>query len=169
MTMKDIKAVIYTSNTGYSEQYAKILGEKLNLPVYSLKEADVDSGSSVVYIGWLMAGFVKDYNKASKRYDVQAVIGVGMGESATQLDTVRKNNKVPENVPVFVLQGGFDMNRLRGMNKLMMKLMVKKLKKDYADKKDLSDGEKAIVDMLYNGGNYVDEKHLGSVLEWYNG
>ena len=115
-----------------------------------------------------MASFVKDYNKAAKEYKVCAVIGVGMGETGTQLKEVRENNKVPENVPVFVLQGGFDMNKLSGIYKLMMKLMVKKLKKDYEGRNDLSEGEKAIVDMLYNGGNYVDEKHLSTVLEWYN-
>ncbi|MBQ2729586.1 MAG: hypothetical protein IJF69_02295 [Clostridia bacterium] len=166
--MKNVKAIVYTSNTGYSALYAKLLGEKTELPVYSLKEASLKEGTEVIYIGWLMASFVKDYNKAAKEYKVCAVIGVGMGETGTQLKEVRENNKVPENVPVFVLQGGFDMNKLSGIYKLMMKLMVKKLKKDYEGRNDLSEGEKAIVDMLYNGGNYVDEKHLSTVLEWYN-
>ncbi len=166
--MKNISAIVYTSNTGYSEQYAKLLGEKTGLPVYSLRGAVDIEGKDVIYIGWLMAGIVSGYDKAKKKYNVKAVIGVGMGESGTQLDTVRKNNKVPEGVPVFVLQGGFDMNKLSGMYKFMMKLMVKKLKKDYDGRKDLTEGEEAIVDMLYNGGNYVNEKHLGSVLEWYN-
>lgn len=166
--MKEIKGIVYTSNTGYSAQYAKMLGERLSLPVCSLKEADIATNSPVIYIGWLMGGFVSGYAKAAKRYEVKAVIGVGMGETGTQLDTVRKNNKVHEAVPVFVLQGGFDINKLKGIYKLMMKLMVKKLKKDYEGRTDLSEGEKAIVDMLYNGGNYVNEKHLADVLEWYD-
>ncbi len=166
--MKHIKAIIYTYNTGYSAQYAKMLGEKIGLPVYSLKEADVPKNSPVIYIGWLMGGFVSGYAKAAKMYDIKAVIGVGMGETGSQLDTVRKNNKVPESVPVFVLQGGFEINKLRGIYKLMMKLMVKKLKKDYEGRTDLSEGEKAIVDMLYNGGNYVNEKNLVEIYEWYN-
>ena len=32
-------AIVYTSNTGYTQQYAKLLGEKTGLPVYSLDEA----------------------------------------------------------------------------------------------------------------------------------
>jgi len=164
----DIKAIVYMSNTGYSEEYARMLGEKTGVPVYALNKSEVEKGSDVIYIGWLMAGFVSGYGKAAKKYNVKAVIGVGMGESGTQLDTVRKNNKVPEEAPVFVLQGGFDMNKLSGIYKLMMKLMVKKLKKDYEGRTDLSEGEKAIVDMLYNGGNYVNEKYLENVLEWYN-
>ena len=166
--MKNISAIVYTSNTGYSEQYAKLLGEKTGLPVCYLRDAADFEGKDIIYVGWLMAGIVSGYDKAKKKYNVNAVLGVGMGETGTQLDTVRKNNKVPESVPVFVLQGGFDMNKLSGMYKFMMKLMVKKLKKDYAGRKDLTEGEEAIVDMLYNGGNYVSEKHLERVLEWYN-
>ena len=32
-------AIVYTSNTGFTEKYAKLLGGKLFLPVYSLEEA----------------------------------------------------------------------------------------------------------------------------------
>ena len=33
-------AIVYTSNTGHTEKYAKILGEKTDLPVFSLKDAE---------------------------------------------------------------------------------------------------------------------------------
>lgn len=33
------KAIVYTSNTGYTEEYARLLGEETGLPVYSLKDA----------------------------------------------------------------------------------------------------------------------------------
>ena len=32
-------AVVYTSNTGYTAQYASLLGGETGLPVYSLAEA----------------------------------------------------------------------------------------------------------------------------------
>lgn len=31
-----MNAIVYTFNTSFTAQYAKLLGEKLNLPVYSL-------------------------------------------------------------------------------------------------------------------------------------
>ncbi len=34
-----MNAIVFTSNTGHTAKYAKILGEKTGLPVYSLKEA----------------------------------------------------------------------------------------------------------------------------------
>lgn len=33
-------AIVYTSNTGFTEQYARLLGEKTGLPVYPLSEAE---------------------------------------------------------------------------------------------------------------------------------
>lgn len=35
-----INAIVYTSNTGYTAQYARLLGEKTGMPVYSLDEAE---------------------------------------------------------------------------------------------------------------------------------
>ena len=34
-----IKAIVYKSNTGHTEQYAHLLSGKLNIPCYSLREA----------------------------------------------------------------------------------------------------------------------------------
>ena len=33
----EIRAIVYTSNTGHTEKYARMLGEKTGLPVYSLE------------------------------------------------------------------------------------------------------------------------------------
>lgn len=72
----DIKAIVYTSNTGYTAEYAKILADKTSLPLYTLKESkSIEKGTPVIYMGWLMAGSVKDYNKAVKRFDIRMVIG----------------------------------------------------------------------------------------------
>ena len=56
-------AIVYTSNTGFTEKYAKLLGGKLFLPVYSLEEAKgkLAAGAEIIYLGWLMAGTVKGY------------------------------------------------------------------------------------------------------------
>ena len=60
-------AIVYTSNTGYTRQYAKLLGDKTGLPVYFLDEAGakLPPTTSVLYLGWLMAGKVQGYAKAA--------------------------------------------------------------------------------------------------------
>lgn len=64
-----MNAIIYTTNTGSTERYAKLLAQKTGLPVYSLAEAkkQVFAGAEVIYLGWIMAGSVKGYAEAAKR------------------------------------------------------------------------------------------------------
>ena len=161
-------AIVYTSNTGYTAQYAALLGKKTALPVYSLSEAEekLPAGNPVLYLGWLMASAVKGYQKAAKRYRICAVCGVGMGASGSQLGEVRKANAIPEAVPLFTLQGGFDITKLRGVYKLMMTVMVKTAGKGLADKPDRTAEGDVMLDMMLHDGNDVREENLEQVLGW---
>ena len=38
--MLEIRAIVYTSHTGFTARYAGMLGEATGVPVYPLKEAD---------------------------------------------------------------------------------------------------------------------------------
>ena len=162
-------AIVYTSNTGYTRQYAVLLGDKTGLPVYSLEEAaqTLAAGNSVVYLGWLMAGKVQGYAKAAKRYRVEAVCGVGMGATGSQLEDVRKTNALSDALPLFTLQGGFDITRLRGIYRLMMTVMSKTVGKTLAEKQDRTADEDAMLDLLIHGGSCVSEENLAAVMEWY--
>lgn len=161
--------IVYTSNTGYTREYAILLGKKTGLPVYSLAEArkKLAPGEPVIYLGWLMAGKVQGYAEAAKRFQVEAVCGVGMGATGSQIQELRKSNALPEAMPVFTMQGGFDMNRLRGVYKLMMTVMVKTAGKGLANKKDRTPDEDDMLDLMLHGGSRVCEENLAAVLEWY--
>ena len=161
-------SIVYTSNTGYTAEYARLLGDKTGLPVYSLAEAEqkLAAGNRVIYLGWLMAGKVQGYKKAAKRYKVQAVCGVGMGGTGSQLQEVRKANAIPEKTPLFTLQGGFDIQKLSGVYKLMMTIMVKTAGKGLAEKKDRTPDEDVMLEMLTQGGSRVSADNLAEVLAW---
>lgn len=75
-----VEAIVYTSNTGSAAQYAEMLAKETGLAAYSLDEArgKVPADSEVIYLGWVMAGTVKGYATAAKRYIVRAVCAVGM-------------------------------------------------------------------------------------------
>lgn len=161
-------SIVYTSNTGYTAEYARLLGEKTGLPVYSLAEAEqkLAAGNRVIYLGWLMAGKVQGYKKAAKRYKVQAVCGVGMGGTGSQLQEVRKANAIPEKTPLFTLQGGFDIQKLSGVYKLMMTIMVRTAGKGLAEKQDRTPDEDVMLEMLTQGGSRVSAENLAEVLAW---
>ena len=163
-------AIVYTSNTGYTGQYAAMLAEKTGIAVYSLKEAKekLSNDSSVIYLGWLMAGIIKGYKKAQKLFNIVAVCGVGMGATGSQIQDLQKVNELPASLPIFTLQGGFDLKKLRGVYKLMMTIMANTVGKKLTDKKDRTPDEDDMLDLLINGGNRVNDKNLDSVLNWYN-
>lgn len=163
----NIKAIVYTSNTGYTAEYARLLGEKTGLPVYSLEEAkqNLTERTEIVYLGWLMASMVKGYGEASKLYNISLVCGVCLGTGGSQMPEVRKMNKLPKGLPLFTLQGGFDMNKLRGMNKFMMKIMKKILTKQINGKEEQTEDDRAILHMLNEGGSCVSEENLAPVIE----
>ncbi len=77
-----MKAIIYTSNTGSTAEYAQLLGKELNLPVHNLQQAKsmVPAGSEIIYLGWIMAGGIKGYKE------------------------VRDKNAIPQRIPLFTLQ-----------------------------------------------------------------
>ena len=117
-----MKAIVYESYTGHTASYAKLLAERARLPVYSRKDAKtaLRPGDPIVYMGWLNAGNVMGFSRARKRYDVRALCAVGMTERLgdVQVDGIRKKYALAE-LPVFYLAGGFEMDKLRGIYKLM--------------------------------------------------
>ena len=46
-------AIVYTSNTGYTAEYARLLGQATGLTVYSLTEAaeKLTGGKPILYLG----------------------------------------------------------------------------------------------------------------------
>lgn len=102
-----MRAIIYTSNTGSTAKYAKLLSHQICVPSYSMAEAKtkVKLGAEIIYMGWIMTGKIKGYSEAARKYNIQAVCGVGMGQTGTQLVEVKTKNKIPQNIPLFTLQG----------------------------------------------------------------
>ena len=165
-----MEAIIYTTNTGSAEQYAKILTQETGLPAYSMKEAQkkIRPGADVICLGWIMAGTIKGYPAAVRHYQVQAVCAVGMGRTGTQTDAVRKKNCIPGECPLFTIQGNFDVNKLHGMYRMMMELMIRTAGKALAGKKDRTAEEDDMLDMMLRGGERVRRENLMEVLEWYH-
>lgn len=159
------EAIVYTSNTGHTARYADILGVKTGLPVYDIEEAKskLAKNTPIIYMGWLFASRVKGYKKAAKRYNITAVCGVGLCPTGQLLKEVRNAAGIPKDTPLFTVQGGMDYAKLKGINKFMIDMLTRSLKK-----KNSSDpGEKAMLTLIEQGGNFVNKKNLADVIRWY--
>lgn len=160
-----MKAIVYTSNTGHTAAYAKLLGGLTGLSVYSMDEAKklLEKGAPILYLGWLMASSIKGYRKAARKYSIRAVCGVGLCTTGALLDEVRKANVIPSETALFTLQGGMDHEKLHGLYKSMINTLTKFM----AKKDDRTAGEDEMLRLLQTDGYYVCEENLSAVLEWY--
>lgn len=158
--------IVYTSNTGHTARYAKLLSEKTALPALSLTEATekLAKGTPILYLGWLFVGGIRGYKKAAKRYSVCAVCGVGLCDTGALLAEIRRTEKIPAATPLFTLQGGMDHGALTGMYKHMIDVLIKFMQK----KKNKSEGDQRMLYLLETGGDYVSEENLADVLRWYD-
>lgn len=161
-----MQAIVYTSNTGHTEKYARLLGEKTALPVYSLIDAKaiLDKKSEIIYLGWLFANHVRGYKSALKKYSVRAVCAVGLCDTGTATDEVRKANSIPDSTPLFTMQGGMDKTKLRGINKLMINMLTKSL----TAKKDRTEEDERMLNLLMTDADYVCEENAALFFEWFS-
>lgn len=156
--------IIYCSNSGSAKRYAELLSEKTGMPAVDFsKRSTVDADEEIVFIGWIMAGALQGLKEVRESFsDIKAVCGVGMMKSEKAAEEVKEKNSITE--PYFFLTGDFDINKLKGMYKMMMGMMLKMLKgkiKESGDEK----GEE-MLKLLENGINGFDEKELEAVVEF---
>ena len=162
-----LDAIVFTSQTGFTRQYAEMLGQTLSLPVYSLEEAvsQLPGGSRILYLGWVHASHVKGYRQAAKRFSGCAVCGVGRCDTGTLTTEVRQATAIPEEIPVFTLQGGIERKKLKGIDKLMISMLAKGL----ASQKQRSPRDERMLQLLSRDASYVSRENLTEILDWYKG
>ena len=163
-----IKAIVYTTNTGSTAQYAEMLGKMVQLPVFSIFDAErkLESQTEIIYLGWVMASQIKGYDRAAKRFSVKAVGAVGMAATGSYGQSVREKNHIPAGIPVFILQGNFQVGKLHGLYRLMMEIMIKSVGKTLGSKENRTAVEDDMLDMMLHGGNRVSEQNLRAFERW---
>ena len=103
-----------------------------------------------------MAGSVKDYRRAAKRFNVKCVIGVCLGATGSQIDSVRKSCRLPADFPVLTVQGGMDKSALRGGYSFGIRMLTRVMK----SLKNKTPGRQQMTELLIRGGDFVDAKNL---------
>ena len=161
-----MKVIVYTSNTGHTAEYSKMLGAKIGLPVYALSEAakKLQKGTEIIYLGWLFANNIKGYKKATKKYKVSAICAVGLCDTGMAVAEVRKANSISEETPLFTMQGGMDKTKLRGINKFMINMLTKGL----SSRKKRTENDERMLELLTHDKNYVSEENITAFMKWFN-
>ena len=160
--------IVYRSNTGFTREYAEMLGKAEKIKVYSVSEAEskVPSGEDIFYLGPLMAGHISGIDQAVKKYAVKGVGGVGMSPASPQvLETLSKANYVP-NAPIFYLQGGWAPKKVGWLKRRMVGMATRSMRESLRDKgSSRSPEEDKYLDFLLHGGSFVAFENLESIRE----
>ena len=89
---------------------------------------------------------------------------MGLCDTGTLLSEVRKATAIPEAVPLFTLQGGFERSKLKGMDKMLISMLTKGL----SSKQQRNEQEDRMLQLLQTDGCYVSKENLEAVLDWYH-
>ncbi len=160
--------IVYTSNTGFTQQYATLLGEATGNAVYSLQEAKktLPRGTRAIYLGWLMAGHISGLDKANRHLAIHAACGVGLSLPSRQvLDTMAKANGV-RNAPLFYLPGGYDPSKLKGIRRTMLNMVLGGIRQKLAAKSSRTEEDYRQLEIITKGGSLVDVAHIQPLLKW---
>ena len=169
--------IIYTSQTGFTKKYAEWLAQKTGGDMLELKEAQKKDDAffagyeAIVYGGWVMAASVVKVkwflNKsASWKGKKLAVFCVGGSPNDNpDVEVMLKNMMTDEQreyIKAFYCQGGFNYERMNAPSRLAMKMFVSALKK----KKDPTEEEKIMTQMVATSYDISDEKYLEPVIDY---
>ena len=170
--------VIYGSNYGTTEKYAKELAKKLNINCINFKDVqDVNNYDTIIYLGGLYAGGVvgmkKTLNKI-KEVDNKRIVIITVGladpKDEENIKNIRNNisNRISselfEKAKIFHLRGGIDYSKLGFTHKNMMRFMYNKIKK--IPEENRSADVKGLIETYNKQVDFVDFNTLNDILEY---
>lgn len=159
--------IVYRSNTGFTQEYAAMLGRAAQMKVLPLAGAAGKVSERVFYMGPLMAGHISGIDQAVKAFAVQGVCGVGMSPASQQvLETLAKANYVP-GAPIFYLQGGWAPKKVGWLKRRMVNMVTRSTREALQDKGSRrTPEENRYLDFLLHGGSYVAFENLEAIRDW---
>ncbi len=165
--------VIYNSQTGFTERYARWIAEAAGADCFSLAEAkkkDMADYDTIIFGGWACAGsisklgwFKSNMNKWTGKKLIAFCVGGSPADNPEILPALNKNFNEAElkRVSVFYCPGGFNYAKMSGPSKLMMKMFIKSLK----SKKDKTEADNEMIRMISSSYDISDKKYIEPVLK----
>ena len=162
--------ILYGSQYGTSENYAKKLGELTKAEVCSYEKApDLSPYGCIVYIGGLYAGTMTGLKQTAKRIPAGAkflLASVGLADMKTEHSQAHIKKSLKRQMPealfeqteFFFLFGAIDYSTMSFKHKMMMAGLCRVLKSKPADKR----GESAsfLIQTYQNKGDLTEPNDL---------
>lgn len=158
--------VVYQSSTGFTEQYAKWIAERLNCEAKALKKVkgnELSQYDRVVYGGWLMANMISGLNKLKPMNPKNLVVyGVGMSSASDELtEKIIEQNQLKD-MPFFYFQGGVKMDKLGFLKRQMLKMVRKSLEK----KEQKTEEDIKMLRLFNESGDYSNPRAIEGLIQY---
>lgn len=170
-------AVIYTSQTGFTKRYAEWICSRTGADLMELsdvKKHDLNVYDAVVFGGWACAGKISKADKFKKlmaKYPGKKYAVYSTGASPLESPHISEflSANFPESdypgVRLFYFPAGFNYEKMPALSRFMMKVFNKML----ASKKDKTEEEKIMAEMIASSYDISDEKYIQPLVEYING
>ena len=160
-------AIVYKSTTGSCKRDAELLSARLHIPAFPLGKEYIPADTKIIFVGWLFAGKIMGYDKAAKKYDIGAVVQVGMSPASAKSEEIgRKKNAISPEIPLFTRQGAFDLNKLPPHFRFIMKIKNKEIAARFECKDNLTVAQKATYKMASTGAGAPPCWCVDDIVKW---
>lgn len=169
-------AVIYNSQTGFTKKYAEWISEAIDADCFEIgtaKKQDFDRYDAIVFGGWACAGriskiswFKSNMDKWSDKMLVVFCTGGSPAESP-EIEAFLSNNFSElerEKLHVFYCPGGFNYDKMSAGSKLMMKMF----KKMVGAKKDKTEADMEMLNMISHSYDISDRKYIEPIIKMFH-
>ncbi len=165
--------VIYNSQTGFTKRYAKWIAEATGadcLELSAAKRKSMEPYDAIVFGGWACAGGISKlhwFKSNIDKWEDKKLIAFCVGGSPIENPEIEPalkqnfNDSELKKVNVFYCPGGFNYEKMSAPSKLMMKLFIKTLKA----KKDKTEAEQVMINMISTSYDISDKKYIDPILE----
>lgn len=149
--------IVYESNAGHTKEYADMLSNELKIESISLKEYKI-TDEPIIFMGWIFGSNICGFDKV-RNCNLECVVAVGMNfESKENTEKIINTNNIDKKF--FYLQGGLDYNKLKGIKKLMLKMVSNSVIKENKPE------DKDIIEIFKNGKNCVKKDNLNDIINY---
>lgn len=165
--------VVYKSNTGFTKRYAEWIAKELNCECVEnkgLSASKLASYDTLILGGTVFAGMIGGAELIKKNYEQlkekkMLVFACGMDEpDEAGREKMWKQNFTEdqlEKIQCFYCRGGLDFNKLKGMKKLMLKMMCKQI----AAKPDKTQMEQDMVNAQHTPADFTDISRIQPIVQ----
>lgn len=164
--------IIYYSQTGFTEKYAKWIAEETGARCLSLsaaKKENLSAYDTIIFGSFACAGtirkldwFKKNLEKWADKKLLLFCTGANPADSP-QIESFFKQNlmePVFQKVSAFYCPSGLNYEKMPAFSKMMMKMYVKMLR----SKKDKTDAEEEMIRVVSGSYDISDRKYIEPIL-----